>query len=326
MDRHVLGSRDRLQLEVLEYGATVHRLLVPTRSGPRNVVLGHATLEEYAASTAYLGATIGRYANRVAEGRFVLDGTEYTLETNENGNTLHGGLRGFDSRDWSVASVSEDAVTLTLTSPDGDQGFPGALDASVGYTVSGDEVRIDLSATTDAPTVVNLTNHTYFNLAGEASGSVDEHLLMVDADHYTPTDERLIPTGELAAVEGTPLDLREPTRIGDAVRRDHPDLRRARGIDHNFVVRGSGLREFATVRGAGLTLAVSSDAPGVQVYTGNFLDGSMPGTTGSLYRQGDGLALEPQAFPDSPNQPTFGSVVLRPGETYRRTIVWRLGE
>jgi galactose mutarotase-like enzyme len=326
MDTHVIGSPDGLQVEVLEYGATVHRVLVPTSAGPRNVVLGNRSLEEYAASTAYFGATVGRYANRIADGRFELDGTELTLGRNENGNTLHGGPEGFDSRVWSVESASADALTLALVSPDGDQGFPGRLEVTVTYTVTGETVRIELSAGTDAPTVVNLTNHSYFNLDGEGSGSVEDHLLQVEADEFTPTDERLIPTGELAPVDGTPLDLRHPTRIGDAVRRDHPQLRRARGIDHNFVVRGSGLRQVATVRGRDLGLVLSSDAPGVQVYTGNFLDGTVAGTGGSLYRQGDGLALEPQAFPDSPHQPAFGSVVLRPGESYRRTILWQLGD
>jgi aldose 1-epimerase len=324
MDTLVLGSPDGLRLEVLTRGATVHRLLVPTSAGARNVVLGHSSIEEYAASTAYFGATVGRYANRIADGRFTLEGREYTLGRNENGNTLHGGPEGFDSRPWTVKSLTADTATLTLHSPDGDQGFPGALDVTVTYTVSADEVAIDLVATTDRPTVVSLTNHTYFNLAGEGTGSVDDHLLQVHADHYTPTDQRQIPTGELTAVDGTPLDLREPTRIGDAVRLDHPQLRQARGIDHNFAVSGSGLRELATVRAAGLRLAVSSDAPGVQAYTGNFLDGTAAGTSGSLYRQGDGLALEPQAFPDSPNQPTFASVVLSPGETYQRKILWRL--
>jgi aldose 1-epimerase len=323
MDVHALGSSDGLRLEILEYGATVHRLLVPTSAGPRNVVLGHASIAEYDASTAYFGATVGRYANRIANGRFTIDGTDHTLERNENGNALHGGPEGFDSRTWTVASQSEDALTLTLHSPDGDQGFPGALDASVTYSVSADEVRIELEARTDRPTVVSLTNHSYFNLAGEGAGSVDDHLLQVHADHYTPTNDALIPTGELTPVEG-PLDLREPTRIGDAVRGDHPQLRAARGIDHNFVVRGSGLRDVARVRADGLTLEVFSDAPGVQVYTGNFLDGTAAGTSGSLYRQGDGLALEPQAFPDSPNQPSFGDVTLRPNERYSRTIVWRL--
>ncbi|MFL6132310.1 MAG: aldose epimerase family protein [Nocardioidaceae bacterium] len=325
MDVHALGSPDGLRLEILDYGATVHRLLVPTSAGPRNVVLGHASVAEYAASTAYFGATVGRYANRIADGRFTLDGTDYTLQRNENGNTLHGGPDGFDSRVWTVTSRSETALTMTLQSPDGDQGFPGALEATVAYTVSGDEVRIDLGARTDRPTVVSLTNHSYFNLGGEGSGSVDDHLLQVHADHYTPTNQALIPTGELAPVQGTPLDFRQPARIGDRVRSDHPQLRSARGIDHNFAVGGSGLRDIARVRAAGLRLDVASDAPGVQVYTGNFLDGTVAGTSGSLYRQGDGLALEPQAFPDSPNQPSFGSVTLRPEENYLRTIVWRLG-
>lgn len=323
MRTHVLGPPDGLRLELVEYGAAVHRLLVPTPAGPRNVVLGHATLEEYVAGTAFLGATIGRCANRIAGGSLELDGSTYALDVNENGNTLHGGTQGFDTRDWRLESLTATAATLSLVSPDGDQGFPGTVTAQVTYTVSGDGVRIELTATTDAPTPVNLTNHAYFQLDGEGTGTVDDHLLTVHADHYTPTDERLVPTGEVAAVDGTPFDLRSPTRIGDAVRRGHPQLLTARGIDHNLVVRGEGLREVATVRTEDLALTVSSDAPGVQVYTGNFLDGRVAGTSGRVYRQGDGLALEPQAFPDTPHRPEFGSVTLRPGETYRRTIDWR---
>lgn len=313
-----------LRLEVITYGAAVHRLLVPTATGRRNVVLGYATLADYAASSTFFGATIGRYANRVAGGRFGLDGEQHALDLNENGNTLHGGSGGFDTREWTVESHTDTSVTMSLVSPEGDQGFPGEVTARVTYTVTSDEVHIDLAATTDRATLVNLTNHSYFNLDGEGSGSVDDHRLMVNADHYTPTDDLLIPTGEIAAVDGTPLDLRTPTRIGSAVRLPHAALRAARGIDHNLVVRGDGLRAMATVASSDLRLTVSSDAPGVQVYTGNFLTGVDTGTSGRPYRQGDGLALEPQAFPDTPNQPGFGSAVLRPGDRYQRRIVWRL--
>ena len=321
---HVLQVPDGLGLEVMSYGATVHKLLVPTGSGRRNVVLGYATMAEYAAGTAFFGATIGRYANRIADGRFTLDGERHVLDANENGNTLHGGSAGFDTREWTVESLTESSITMSLVSPDGDQGFPGTVTATVTYAVTADEVHIDLAATTDRPTVVNMTNHSYFNLEGEGSGSIDDHVLMVNADHYTPTDERLILTGEIAPVDGTPLDLRTPTRLGGAVRLPHPQLHAAKGIDQNLVVRGHGLRDVATVTTRDLTLTVSSDAPGVQVYTGNFLDGTMAGTSGRSYRQGDGLALEAQAFPDSPNQPDFGSVVLHPGERYVRRILWRL--
>jgi aldose 1-epimerase len=319
---HVIGVSGGLRLEIIEYGAAVHRLLVPTASGPRNVVLGHATLEEYASSTAFFGATIGRYANRIADGRFELDGSTYDLDRNENGLTLHGGSGGFDTRDWTATSVTDRTVTLQLDSPDGDQGFPGNLTARVTYTVSADEVTIDLDAVTDRPTVVNLTNHSYLNLDGEGSGTIDGHRLTVHADAYTPTDDRSVPTGELADVTGTPFDLRDGPRIGDAVRLHHPQLRAPRGIDHNLVLRGAGLREVAEVRTTDLAMSLATDAPGLQVYTGNFLDGSTVGTRGRVYRQGDGLALEPQAFPDTPNQPSFGSAVLRPGETYTRRIVW----
>lgn len=323
IDTHSVGVPGGLRLEVLNRGAAVHRLLVPTGSGERNVVLGYRTLEEYAAGSTFFGATIGRYANRIGAGRFSLDGTEHQLDTNENGNTLHGGTGGFDTREWTLDSLSQPSLTMSLVSPDGDQGFPGTVTATVTYTVTADEVHIELSATTDRPTLVNLTNHSYFNLDGEGRGAIDEHLLTVPADHCTPTDDQSIPTGEIAPVDGTPLDLRTPTRIGDAVRRPHAALRASQGIDHNLVVRGEGLREVATVSTRDLALTVSSDAPGLQVYTGNFLDGTDVGTSGSPYRQGDGLALEPQAFPDTPNRPSFGSAVLRPGERYQRHIVWR---
>jgi aldose 1-epimerase len=322
VDTHLIGSADGLRVEMLAYGATVHRLLVPTPTGPRNVVLGHRTREEYVAGTAFFGATVGRFANRVTGGRFDLDGSTYALAVNENGNTLHGGPAGFDTRDWTVAALDEHAVTFTLVSPDGDQGFPGTVRASATYTVDGSAVDVELTATTDAPTPVSLTQHTYFQLDGEGAGSVDDHMLTVHADRYTPTDEQLLPTGELSAVDGTPFDLRTATRLGDAVRDAHPQLRAARGIDHNLVLTGSGMREVAMLRSRDLALTLSTDAPGLQVYTGNFLDGTVVGPAGRVYRQGDGIALEPQVFPDTPNRPGFGDATLRPGETYRRRLRW----
>ena len=322
----VTTGPDGLALEMIDRGATVHRLLVPTRGGPRNVVLGHRTLAEYAAGTAYLGATVGRCANRLADGVVRIDGATCHLDTNENGSTLHGGSSGFDSRTWQVGSVEPSRITFLLVSPDGDQGFPGEVRAEAVYEVSGDELRCELTATTDAPTLVNLTQHSYFNLDGEGVGSIDRHRLTVHADHYTPTDDRLLPTGEVAPVDGTPFDLRQPTTIADAVRREHPQLAAAGGIDHNLVLSGEGLREVAEVATDDLAMTLSTDAPGLQVYTGNFLDGSIVGTGGRTYRQGDGIALEPQVFPDAPHHPAFPTAVLRPGETYRRRIVWRFSD
>ena len=325
IQRHSLGS-GRLRLELIEYGATVHRLVVTDRNGrERNVVLGHARLEEYVGSKAFFGATVGRYANRIAGGRFELDGETIQVVQNENGNTLHGGPDGFDKRVWTTTDLSETSATFTLTSPDGDQGFPGTVHASVTYTVQDDAVTIVHEAVTDKPTVVSLTNHAYFNLDGEGSGGVDDHVLSVAADRFTPIDETLLPTGRLQPVEGTVLDLRQGRRVGDVVRTGDPLLLLAKGLDHNFEVRGTGLREAATLTSpaSGLSLRVESDRPGIQVYTGNFLEGSPVGTSGRVYRQGDGIALESQAFPDSPNHPDFPSTVLLPGQTYRSTTVWR---
>ena len=320
-----IGRDGGVRAEVLPRGATVHRLLVPTATGPRNVVLGHPSPDDYGADHGYLGATVGRYANRIRGASFELDGTRHTLGANQAGNTLHGGPVGFDSRDWTVVAHEADDLTLALVSEDGDQGFPGRLEASVTYTVTGDALEMVLRATTDAATVVNLTHHGYVNLDGEGAGSVDGHRLTVHADHYQPTDADLVPVGEPAAVDGTPFDLRQARTVADVVRRSHPDLLAARGVDHHFVVGGEGFREMAVVETTDLALHVSSDAPGVQVYTGNFLDGTVPGTGGGVYRQGDGLALEPQTSPDTPNRPEhpdYPLVVLRPGQTYTRRIRW----
>jgi aldose 1-epimerase len=320
-----IGSPPGPVLEVLTLGAAVHRLEVAGGDGVRrNVVLGHADVAERLASSAYLGATIGRYANRIAGGRFPLDGREVEIGVHDRGNSLHGGPDGFDRRVWAVVSHASDELVLELVSPDGDQGFPGEVTVRVAYRVDGDVVRVEMSATTDAPTLVNLTNHAYFNLNGAGSGAVDDHLLQVHADEFTPVDPTGIPLGEHAPVVGTPFDFRTPSRIGEHVRTEHEQVVAARGVDHNFVVRGDGVRAHAVLESprTGTRLELLSDQPGLQVYTGNFLDGAGPGERGRLHRQGDGIALEPQLFPDTPHHPEWPSAVLRPGAHYRASLAW----
>jgi aldose 1-epimerase len=324
--RLVLGSAPGPVLTLLDLGATVQALEVTGGDGRRRgVVLGQATPADYLASRDYLGSTIGRYANRIAGGRFVLDGEEVRLGTHDRGNHLHGGPDGFDRRLWLVEDQSPTHAVLSLESPDGDQGFPGTLRASVRFEVTGDTVRVDFEATTDAATVVNLTNHAYFNLDGVGHGTIDDHLLTVDADHYLPVDPTGIPLGGDAEVAGTPFDLRAPARLGAAARSGHEQVALARGIDHNFVLRGGGMRPVAVLTSprTRTSLELSTDQPGLQVYTGNFLDGSLPSADGGRHRQGDGVALEPQLFPDTPRRPEFGSAVLRPGEVYRAALQWR---
>ncbi len=313
-------------LEILDLGAVVRTLTVPDRAGrPVNVVLGYGDLDHYVTGDAYFGAVVGRYANRIAEGRFELDGQTYVVPANEGSTALHGGPDGFHARRWSTIAVGETSLTLGLVSADGDQGFPGRLDATVTYTVERDTVRVEYVATTDRPTIVNLTNHTYFNLSGEEAGTTDDHVLTGEADSFTPVDSASIPTGELQPVAGTPFDFQRSVVIGPRVRVPHPQLMLTRGVDHNFVIRGAGERRHATLTSpvSGIRLEVFSDEPGIQIYTGNFLDGSIVGTTGRTYRQGAGIALETQHYPDSPNQPSFPSTELRPGEEYRSTTSWR---
>ncbi len=320
-----LGEAPGPVLRVLDLGATVHALEVADADGVRrNVALGHATPEEYLASTAYLGAVVGRYANRIAGGRFSVDGVPVQVGVNDRGNSLHGGPDGFDRRVWQVAGGDAGRVVMRLVSPDGDQGFPGEVVAEATYAVEGDAVRLDLVARTDAATPVGLTSHAYLNLDGDG-GSAMGHRLQVVAERYLPVDATGIPLGHLADVAGTPFDLRAPTVVGDAVRGDHPQVRDARGIDHAFAVQGEGWRRVASLEAArsGIGMDLFSDQPALQVYTGNFLDGSAPGTSGRLYRQGDGIALEPEVFPDSPHRPELTPCLLRPGETYRAALEWQ---
>ncbi|MGW0081459.1 aldose epimerase family protein [Streptomyces sp. NPDC003393] len=319
------------RLKVLSYGGIVQSLEIPDRHGRyANVSLGYDNLEAYVEGTTFFGATIGRYGNRIAKGRFTLDGKTYQVSVNDGENSLHGGTAGFNTKVWDIepfTSGSDVGLRMYYTSVDGEMGYPGTLRTKVTYTLDrhGDW-RIDYEATTDKATVVNLTNHTYYNLAGEGSGTIYDHELWLAAGRYTPTDSGLIPTGELARVAGTPFDFTRSKAIGRDIRIGHPQLVTAKGFDHNFVL-DKGLTaapvHVVTLRDpeSGRTLRISTDQPGVQFYSGNFLDGTLVGPAGHTYRQGDGLALETQHFPDSPNHANFPSTVLRPGQTYRSTTV-----
>jgi aldose 1-epimerase len=327
-----------MRVRVLSYGGIVQAIEVPDRAGHlANVALGFDNLADYLSNGPYFGAIIGRYANRIAAGLFTLDGVRYRLPTNNAPNSLHGGSTGFDQRLWSATTSqptpsqpgADVAVTLKYTSPAGEQGYPGTLAATVRYTLTaGNALRIDYRASTDAPTIVNLTNHSYLNLAGEGSGSVEDQVLRLNAGRYTPVDATLIPTGEVASVDGTPMDFRRPTAIGARLRDDFPQLRLGPGYDHNWVLDradGDGLTLAARVvdPGSGRVLTLHTDQPGIQFYSANFLDGSRVGTGHRGYRQGDGFALETQHFPDSPNHSHFPSAVLRPGQLYRTTTVYQ---
>jgi aldose 1-epimerase len=323
-----------MQVAILTYGGVLQSIRVPDRHGRlADVNLGFANLTDYLERSPYLGNITGRYANRIAGGRFALDGTVHKLPLNDGPNSLHGGTVGFDRRVWAAtrfADGGDAGLRLAFTSPAGDQGYPGALRAAVTYTISGDHgIRIDYEATTDAPTVVNMTNHALFNLAGEGSGSIEEHVLHLNADRYTPVDGALIPTGRIDRVAGTPMDFVQATAIGARIRDRFDQLLTARGYDHNYVLNRSGdgltLAAHVVEPRSGRTLTVHTTEPGVQFYSGNFLDGTLAGTSGRAYRQGDGFALETQHFPDSPNHPDFPSTVLRPGQTYRTTTVYRFG-
>lgn len=318
---------------IITYGGIVTGIRVPDRNGtPANVALGFDNLDDYVARSPYFGAIVGRYANRIGNARFTLDGVDHELAANNGPNSLHGGVRGFDKQVW-AAETGQDGedvlLTLTYTSPDGEEGYPGTLDVRVVYTLTGaDELRMAYTATTDRTTVVNLTNHTYFNLAGEGAGDVFGHIVMLAADHYTPVDATSIPTGEIAPVAGTPFDFTTPVAIGARIRQSHPQLVNGRGYDHNWVLRGEAddgpaLAARVYEPTTGRILEVLTTEPGVQFYTGNYLDSTLVGTGGRQYRQSDGFCLETQHFPDSPNKPTFPSTVLAPGETYRTTTVYR---
>ncbi|MBZ5877408.1 galactose mutarotase [Chromohalobacter salexigens] len=340
VEAYHLRNGHGIDMKVITYGGIITSLRTPDAEGEwADVVLGFDNLadyrsEAYRQSNPYFGALIGRYGNRIAEGRFTLDGTTHELATNDGANHLHGGERGFDKRLWTAAPFENDSevgVELTYVSEDGEEGYPGRLETHVTYTLTADdEVIIDYHATTDKATPVNLTQHSYFNLEGEGSGSIVDHRLMLNADAFTPVDDTLIPTGELRDVADTPFDFREATPIGARIGADNTQLAHGQGYDHNFVLMRDATAEDELVLAArveapdsGRVLEIATSEPGVQFYSGNFLDGTLIGKQGKAYEKRSGLALETQHFPDSPNQAAFPSTILEPGETYQSRTVWR---
>jgi len=325
-------SNSALTVSITNFGAHIASIEAPDRNGVRaNVVLGFKNLDGYLRDAkTYMGAIVGRYGNRISNGRFSIDGNVYDVPVNNNGQALHGGTVGFDRKVWSAAIIP-DGVELSFISPDGDMGFPGALTVHVRYTLESSCLRIDYTATTDKPTVVNLTNHSYFNLAGRIGGTVLDEELMVNADRYTPIDAVMIPTGELEPVSGTPFDFKQSHSIGERIQPESgvegEQLKLAGGYDHNFVLNGEGLRLAAKAFDpeSGRMLTVTTTEPGVQFYSGNFLDGSVTDSDGRPFAKYAGFCLETQHFPNSPNEVEFPSTILRPGQTLHTTTVFEFG-
>lgn len=332
VDLYTLTNAHGLEAKITTYGGAVVSLLVPDQKGQLDdVALGLETLAEYIEKSPYWGCITGRYANRIAGGKFTLNDVEYTLAQNNGKNHLHGGLKGFDKVVWAAEERSSDdrvGLKLTYLSKDGEEGYPGNLSVEVVYTLTNaDELKIEYLASTDKETIVNLTNHTYFNLADGGAGDILGHELMIDADRFTPIDNTLIPTGELRRVEGTPMDFRQLTPIGARIEQDDEQLRFGGGYDHNWVLNSSdgSLTLAARVQEptTGRVMEVYTTEPGIQFYSGNFLDGSIIGKSGKIYQKRHGLCLETQHFPDSPNKPNFPSIVLKPGQTYQTTTIFK---
>jgi len=331
IDLYTLTNNHGMRVAITNYGGIVVSIVVPDRNGKLgDVVLGFDNLEGYLTKEPYFGALIGRYGNRIGNASFKLDGVEYKLPANNGPNSLHGGLEGFDKRVWTARELQgqHPALELTYLSKDGEEGYPGNLSAKVVYSLAEDNaLRIDYSATTDKDTVLNLTNHSYFNLHGEGNGNILKHEIMINADRFTPIDSTLIPTGELRKVASTPFDFRKPTVIGARIDADDEQIKFGKGYDHNFVLNrsGAGLSLAARVTDpeSGRVLEVLTTQPGLQFYTGNFLDGSIHGKGGKVYGRRSALCLETQHFPDSPNKPSFPSTELKPGQTYRESTVFK---
>ena len=333
VDIYVLTSGDGIEAAITTYGGAVVSLKVPDRGGKLgDVVLGYDSLEGYVNDKAYFGAIVGRYGNRIAHAQFSLDGKTYTLAKNNHDNSLHGGIKGFNKAVWAAKEISMhegQSLELSYLSKDGEEGFPGNLKVSVTYTLMDrNSLRIEYSATTDKKTVVNLTNHSYFNLAGPGSGDILGHILQIEADKFTPVDSGMIPTGELRDVSGTPFDFRRPTAIGARIDQDNEQLKLGNGYDHNYALRSwdnpGGETPAARVvePTTGRVLEVWTTNPGVQLYTANFLDGTK-GKGGIAYLRRSAFCLETQYYPDSPNQPKFPSVVLKPGDRYHSMTLYK---
>jgi aldose 1-epimerase len=329
---YTLRNKSGMEARITTYGGIVVSLSVPDRSHKSgDVVLGYDSLSGYLKATPYFGAIVGRYGNRIGKARFTLDGKEYSLRANDGANTLHGGPKGFDKVVWDAdetTPATQSVLALSYLSRDGEEGYPGNLKASVVYTVTdSNELRIDYQASTDMPTVQNLTHHSYFNLAGAGKGDILSHEVMLNADRFTPIDAGLITTGELKPVEGTPMDFRTPTAIGARIGAKDDQLRFGRGYDHNWVLNRTGeglsLAARVTEKTSGRVMEVWTTQPGIQFYSGNFLDGTCIGKGGTPYAYRTGFCLETQHFPDSPNKPSFPSTVLRPGEKFSSTTVYR---
>ena len=341
VETRTLENDRGLKVVVSNYGATILSIETPDRDGKRaNIALGFPKIEDYVttAGNPYFGAVVGRYGNRIAGGKFDLGGETYELAVNNGPNHLHGGKKGFDKQIWTFGEPIElpggAGAVRTHESPDGDEGYPGTLKVKVSYIVTAsNELIVQYMATTDKATPVNLTQHTYFNLKGEGEGDILGHVLTLNADEYTPVDETMITTGETASVTGTPFDFRQPTPIGDRINADNEQLKRGGGYDHNYVVKRTAgtaadrLTRFAEVYEptTGRTMTVSTTEPGVQLYTGNFLDGSLTGPSGKPYGKRSGFCLETQHYPDSPNQPEFPSSILEPGEELRSMTIFTFG-
>lgn len=333
VDLYTLTNKKGMEVAITNFGGIIVSLKAPDRNGKfDDVVLGYNQLDGYLTNKAYFGAIIGRYGNRIAHGQFKLDGKAYTLPKNDGDNTLHGGTTGFNKRLWTAKDVSGSkgqALELTYLSKDGEEGFPGNLSARVVYTLTDqNELHIDYSATTDKDTVVNLTNHSYFNLGGQGNGDILEHQLTIHADRFTPVDQTLIPTGELKAVKSTPFDFTKATAIGARINQDEQQLKFGKGYDHNWALNGGikttpALAAEAYESKSGRVLQVLTTEPGLQFYSGNFLDGSITGKGGKVYNQRYALCLETQHFPDSPNHPNFPSTELKAGQKYHTTTIFK---
>jgi aldose 1-epimerase len=325
---YTLTNKNGMEARIMTYGGVVVSLKTPDRTGKlADVVLGYGNLDGYLKSSPYFGAIVGRYGNRIGQGKFTLNGHTYRVPVNDGAHSLHGGIHGFDKQVWSAREIGSTALELSYLSKDGEEGYPGNLQCTVRYTLTdANELQIDYTATTDKDTVVNLTNHSYFNLAGQGEGDILQHQVVIHASRTTPVDQGLIPTGELKSVEGTPFDFRQATAIGARINQPDQQLKYGRGYDHNWVLdnTGKGLGLAAEVYEAttGRVMEVKTTEPGMQFYTGNFLDGTIAGK-GKVYKQRYAFCMETQHFPDSPNHPAFPTTLLKPGQKYQTTTVYK---